>query len=80
LFFSLSGGILLTLTDHWVVVEDYSVLKSGIINYDIVPSSINDTGNAGNGYIERSFTSGSTNNSKRKGKIDMIQVFSVRRK
>lgn len=61
------------LGQHWVNIEDYTVLGNGGIEYKIVPSSKNDAGR-----IFRSDSSFATDT--KKAYINKIEVYSVERK
>ena len=65
---NIGGG----LGQHWVVIEDYTVLPNGTIEYKIVPSSKHDSGR------------GSTSDPKfatdqKKAYINKIEVYSIKR-
>lgn len=61
------------LGQHWVNIEDYTVLGNGVIEYKIVPSSKNDTGR-----VFRSNSSFATDT--KKAYINKIEVYSIERK
>ena len=58
---------------HWVVIEDYTVLPDGTLEYQVIRSSKNDEGR-----IFRSDPDFATDD--KKAYINKIEVFSVRRK
>ena len=61
------------LGQHWVNIEDYTVLGNGVIEYKILPSSKNDAG--------RIFRSNSTfATDTKKAYINKIEVYSIERK
>lgn len=63
------------LGEHWVVLQDFSINPDGTINYSINGTSNNDYGTTDNGGVDRSFTSGSNDNSTRKATVDKIETY-----
>jgi hypothetical protein len=68
---TLGGG----LGEHWVVLQDYMLNSDGIIHYLVNGTSVNDYGTVDNGGAARIFTSGSNDNSARKGTVNKIETY-----
>jgi RHS repeat-associated protein len=69
----IGGGI----GEHYVVVTDYEVNADGKIEYTVSGSSINDYGTINNGGQDRTFTSGSNNNSVSQATVVRIETYFV---